>query len=52
MLNRGDLKAVIITYDMPNQSVTLRISTDGSILLYNQLGDNEILDLVEDLLNI
>lgn len=52
MLRQGDLKAVIITYDLPSQSVTLRISTDGSILLYNQLSNNEILDLVEDLLNI
>lgn len=52
MLRQGNLKAVIITYDMPSQSVTIRISTDGSILLYNQLSDHEILDLVEDLLNI
>lgn len=52
MLRQGNLKAVIISYDMPNQSVTIRISVDGSILLYNQLSDNEILDLVEDLLNI
>jgi hypothetical protein len=52
MLRQGNLKAVIITYDMPSQSVTLRISVDGSILLYNQLSDNEILDLVEDLLNV
>lgn len=52
MLRQGNLKAVIITYDLPSQSVTLRISTDGSILLYNQLSNNEILDLVENLLNI
>ncbi|MBN6185700.1 hypothetical protein JQN58_01715 [Aneurinibacillus sp. BA2021] len=52
MLRQGDLKAVIIAYDLPHQSVTLRISVEGSILLYSQLSDNEILDLVEDLLNI
>ncbi|KIO62150.1 hypothetical protein B4065_3370 [Caldibacillus thermoamylovorans] len=52
LLRQGKLKAVIISYDLPSQSVTLRISVDGSILLYNQLSDNEILDLVEDLLNI
>lgn len=52
MLRRGDLRAVIITYDLPSQSVTLRVNTDGSILLYNHLSDHEILDLVEDLLSI
>lgn len=52
LLRQGNLKAVILTYDLPSQSVTFRISTDGSILLYNQLSDNEVLDLVEDLLNI
>lgn len=52
MLNRGDLTGVIISYDMPSQSVTFRINIDGSIFLFNQLTDYEILDLVEDLLNI
>lgn len=52
MLRQGKLKAVIITYDSVNQSVTLRISTEGSILLYSQLSDNEILDLIEELLDI
>lgn len=52
MLRQGKLKAVIITFDMPCQSVTLRISVEGSILLYSQLSDNEILDLVEELLAI
>jgi len=52
MLQQGHLKAVIITFDMPGQTVTLRISVEGAILLYSQLSDNEILDLVEQLLDI
>lgn len=52
MLQQGNIRAVIITFDMPNQTVTFRISVEGTILLYSQLNDNEILDLVEDLLNI
>jgi hypothetical protein len=52
MLRTGDLKGVIVNYDMPDTSVTFRISVDGSILLYNSLSEYEILDLVEDLLNI
>lgn len=52
MLRRGNLKGVIISYDFLDQTVTFRINVDGSILLYNQLNDFEILDLVEDILNI
>ncbi|MGX9290687.1 hypothetical protein ACSLGF_05565 [Bacillus sp. A015] len=52
MLRKGQLSAVIINYDMPQQSVTIRINVDGTVLLYNSLTDFEILDLVEDLLNI
>ncbi len=52
MLRTGQLTGVIINYDMPQQSVTFRINIDGSILLYSQLSDIEILDLIEDLLNI
>lgn len=52
MLRKGQLSAVIINYDMPQQSVTIRINVDGTVLLYNSLSDFEILDLVEDLLNI
>jgi hypothetical protein len=52
MLQQGNLRAVIITYDMPNQTVTLRISVEGNILLYNQIDNTEVLDLVEQLLAI
>lgn len=52
MLRSGQLTGVIISYDMPNQTVTFRINIDGSIFLYNQLNDYEIIDLIEDLLNI
>lgn len=52
MLRSGQLTGVIISYDMASQSVTFRINVDGSILLYSQLTDFEILDLIEDLLNI
>ncbi|WFQ88121.1 hypothetical protein MJ920_04345 [Bacillus velezensis] len=52
MLRKGQLSAVIINYDMPQQAVTIRINVDGTVLLYNSLADFEILDLVEDLLNI
>ncbi|AQU81064.1 hypothetical protein AJGP001_10670 [Planococcus faecalis] len=52
MISSGELKAVIVSFDMPEQSVTFRISVDGSILLYNQLSDYQVLDLVRDLLNI
>lgn len=52
MLRKGNLKGVIISYDFLEQTVTFRISIDGSIFLYNQLSDFEILDLVEDILNI
>ncbi|MDN4142509.1 hypothetical protein SRCM101294_02961 [Bacillus amyloliquefaciens] len=52
MLRKGQLSAVIINYDMPQQAVTIRINVDGTVLLYNSLTDFEILDLVEDLLNI
>lgn len=52
MLRRGQLSAVIINYDMPQQAVTIRINVDGTVLLYNSLTDFEILDLVEDLLSI
>lgn len=52
MLRTGELKAVIVNYDMPEKTVTFRISVDGSILLYSGLGDYEILELVEDLLNL
>ena len=52
MLRTGQLTGVIISYDMPQQTVTFRINVDGSILLYSQLTDFEILDLIEDLLNI
>ncbi|MED3783181.1 hypothetical protein ABEP13_08130 [Geobacillus stearothermophilus] len=52
MLRKGQLTGVIISYDMPQQTVTFRINVDGSIFLFNQLSDFEILDLVEDLLNI
>lgn len=52
MMRSGDLKAVIVSFDMPDQSVTLRISVDGSILLYSNLDDYKILELVQDLLNI
>lgn len=52
MLRSGQLTGVIISYDMPNQTVTFRINVDGSIFLFNQLNDYEIIDLIEDLLNI
>lgn len=52
MESSGDLKAVIVTFDTPEQSVTFRISVDGSILLYNNLDDYKVLELVRDLLNI
>ncbi|MGX1446325.1 hypothetical protein ACUXOD_000068 [Bacillus sp. 153480037-1] len=52
MLRRGDISAVIINYDMPQKTVTIRMNVDGTISLFNPLEDNEILDLVEDLLNI
>lgn len=52
MIASGELKAVIVNFDMPEQAVTFRISVDGSILLYNQLHDYQILDLVRDLLSI
>jgi len=52
MLSSGELKAVIVTFDMPYQAVTFRISVDGSILLYNNLNDYQILELVQELLNI
>lgn len=52
MMNSGNLKAVIVTFDTPEQTVTFRISVDGSILLYNNLDDYKILELVRDLLNI
>ncbi|MEI4799923.1 hypothetical protein WAZ07_01050 [Bacillus sp. FJAT-51639] len=52
MLNSGELKAVIVTFDMPYQAVTFRISVDGSILLYNNLDDYQILELVEELLRL
>lgn len=52
MLRKGDLRAVLVTFDMPEQSVTFRISVDGKILLYSQLNDSEILNLVDQLLEI
>lgn len=52
MMSSGNLKAVIVTFDTPEQTVTFRISVDGSILLYNNLDDYKVLELVRDLLNI
>jgi hypothetical protein len=52
MLRTGELTGVIVNYDMPDRTVTFKISVDGSILLYNGLSEYEILELVEDLLNI
>lgn len=52
LLQQGKLKAVIITFDTPGQTVTFRISVEGSILLYSQLDETEILDLVEQLIAI
>ena len=52
LLNNGELKAVIVTFDAMAGEVTFRISTDGKILLYSDLNVSEILDLVELLLNI
>lgn len=52
LLQQGKIKAVIITFDTPGQTVTFRISVEGSILLYSQLDESEILDLVEQLIAI
>jgi len=52
MLRSGQLKAVIITFDMPAQTVTFRISVDGKILLYNDLSESEILNLIDQILDI
>lgn len=52
MLNSGQLTGVIVSYDMADQTVTFRISTEGSILLYSSLSEYQILDLVDELLEI
>nr|DAL20331.1 MAG TPA_asm: Protein of unknown function (DUF2635) [Caudoviricetes sp.] len=52
LLRNGDLRAVIVSFDTPSQSVTFRISVDGKILLYSELNESEILNLVEQLLDI
>lgn len=52
MLRTGELTAVIVNYDTPDKTITFRVSTDGSILLYSSLDDYEILELIEDLLNL
>ncbi|UOY92911.1 hypothetical protein MUG87_01835 [Ectobacillus sp. JY-23] len=52
MLASGELTGVMLNYDMPDKTVTFRISVDGSILLYTNLSEYEILELVEDLLNV
>ena len=52
LFTQGNLNAVIVTFDTPSQSVTFRISKEGKILLYSQMNDNEILDLVEQLIDI
>ena len=52
MSQQGNLKAVILSWDMPAKTVSFRIGTEGNILLYNNLNDYEILDLVDQLLNI
>ena len=53
LFTQGNLNAVIVTFDTPSQSVvTFRISKEGKILLYSQMNDNEILNLVEQLLDV
>ncbi|EJQ96059.1 hypothetical protein IGW_01246 [Bacillus cereus ISP3191] len=52
MLASGELTGVMLNYDMPDKTVTFRISVDGSILLYSHLDDYEILELIDDLLSI
>lgn len=52
LFTQGNLNAVMVTFDTPSQSVTFRISKEGKILLYSQMNDNEILNLVEQLLDI
>lgn len=49
---QGDLNAIVVAFDTPSQTVTFRISKEGKILLYSQLKDDEILNLVEQLLDI
>ncbi|WP_343033660.1 hypothetical protein [Alkalicoccus luteus] len=52
MLRNGDLKAVMVNYDMPEKTVTFRVSVEGNLLLYSSLSDYEILELVEILINL
>ncbi|GAB4075044.1 hypothetical protein GCM10028778_25470 [Barrientosiimonas marina] len=52
MLRSGQLSAVIVNYDLPDKTITFRVTVDGSIQLYSNLGDYEILELIEDLLNL
>lgn len=52
LLRTGELNGIIVSYDLTDQTVTFRISMDGSIFLYNNLNDYQILDLVDELLRI
>ena len=49
---QGDLNAIVVAFDTPSQTVTFRICKEGKILLYSQLKDDEILNLMEQLLDI
>lgn len=52
LFTQGKLNAVIVTFDTPAKAVTFRIDKEGKIFLYTQLGDTEILDLVEQLIDL
>lgn len=52
MVRDGELKGVVVTYDHGERSVTLRVSVDGTLLVYSGLSDYEVLDFVDMLYRI
>lgn len=52
MLQNGQLKGVIVTYDHGDRTVTFRVSVDGSLVFYSNLSHYEYLDLIDMLYSI